>query len=298
MRNYTIRDFARDFPDDDSCLEWLKDFIYPGGIYCAKCEDITKHHRVRSRPSYSCDRCGHHVHPMAGTIYQDTRTPLKLWFYATYLMAQTRCGISAKQIQRETGVTYKTAWRMFNKIRSLLDEDIGGMGANGGVEVDETFMGGKPRGKAGQFPKKRGPKTGDEKKKVPVVGVLERGRGRVHATVTPDTKRDTIFPIIQERVLPRVTIYTDEAPHYRSLPKHGYDHRRVHHKSKIWVHGDAHTNTIEGFWSLLKRGIGGVYHSVSLKYLQSYLNEYSFRYNHRNDEVPMFQTMLSRVQKA
>ena len=139
MRNYTIRDFGRDFPDDETCLAWLRDYLYPEGIHCKMCGKVTKHHRVKSRPSYSCDRCGHHVHPTAGTIYENTRTPLKLWFYATYVMAQTRCGISAKRLERELGVTYKTAWRIFKQIRALLEEPLEPF--DGGVEVDETYMG-------------------------------------------------------------------------------------------------------------------------------------------------------------
>src|SRR5438034_6849456 len=122
QRFYTIRHFQRDFPTDEACLDWLRDFLYPNGIYCKVCQKVTKHHRVKSRPSYSCDYCGHHEHPMAGTIFQDTRTPLRSWFHAVFLMASTRCGISAKQLQREIGVTYKTAWRMFRQIRSLLNE--------------------------------------------------------------------------------------------------------------------------------------------------------------------------------
>lgn len=141
--NYTIRDFDRDFPTDDACLDWLRDFLYPGGIYCKVCEAVTKHHRIKSRMSYSCDRCGHHEHPMANTIFMDTRTPLRTWFHAVFLIASTRCGISAKQLQRETGVTYKTAWRMFNKIRSLLAEDTEMFG--GEVEVDEAYIGGRQK---------------------------------------------------------------------------------------------------------------------------------------------------------
>ncbi|MDO8616713.1 MAG: IS1595 family transposase [Dehalococcoidia bacterium] len=284
MNKYTIRDFDRDFPDDGACLDWLKDFLYPAGIPCKVCGEVTKHYRVKSRPSYSCSRCGHHVHPMAGTIYEDSRTPLKLWFYATYIMAQTRCGISAKQLQRETGVTYKTAWRMFRQIRSLLDEPTAPM--SGQVEVDETYMGGKRKGRIGR---------GIDK--TPVVGVVQRG-GRVVATKTPDVTRATVLPLIRQHVMPRSIVYTDEYRTYNTLPAHGYAHHRIHHSSKVYVRGDVHTNTIEGFWSLVKRGIGGVYHSVSDKYLQSYLNEYAFRYNHREDERPMFQSILARIQKA
>ena len=289
MEKYTIRDFDRDFPDDDSCLEWLKNYLYPSGIHCQSCEEVTKHHRMKKRPSYSCDRCGHHVHPMAGTIYQDTRTPLKSWFYATYLMAQTRCGISAKQIERELGVTYKTAWRMFKQIRTLLEEPLEPF--DGEVEVDETYWGGKAKNKAGR--KRR---MGRGVDKTPIVGVVKRG-GKVIATKTRDVSRATVLLIFKRHVLPKSTVYTDEYRTYDVLPAEGYRHRRIHHASRVYVRGNVHTNTIEGFWSLLKRGIGGVYHAVSDKYLQSYLNEYSFRYNHRDDEQPMFQTMLRLVSR-
>ena len=136
MERYTIRTFERQFPDDDTCLEWLKNYLYPHGVFCKTCQKITKHHKVVSRKSYSCDYCGHHVHPTAGTIYHKSSTPLRLWFHATFLMASTRCGISAKQLERELGVTYKTAWRMFKQIRSMLNSEDGPL--TGKVEVDET----------------------------------------------------------------------------------------------------------------------------------------------------------------
>jgi transposase len=116
---YSLMDFEREYPNDAACLEKLVEWLYPNGILCPNCKAITKHHRDRKRPSYSCQNCGHHEHPMSGTIFQDSATSLKLWFYAMYLMASTRCGISAKQIERETGVTYKCAWRMFKQIDSF-----------------------------------------------------------------------------------------------------------------------------------------------------------------------------------
>ena len=147
MTRYTIRDFEKEFPDDDACLEWLKNYLYPDGIHCKVCNRVTKHHRIASRKSYSCDVCGHHVHPTAGTIYHKSCTPLRLWFYGIYLMSATRYGISAKQLERELGVTYKTAWRMFKQIRSMLTEDHK---LSSGVEVDETYIGGKRPGKRGR----------------------------------------------------------------------------------------------------------------------------------------------------
>jgi len=174
MLPYTLKDFQRQYPDDATCLEWLRNYLYPDGIYCIKCEATTKHHRVKSRPSYSCDHCGHHVHPTAGTIFHKSPTPLSTWFYAIYLMASTRCGISAKQIQRETGVTYKTAWRMFKQIRTMLDErDSGqlGGGGKGGVEMDETYYGGRGKSYPGRA------SATDKHAKTPVVGMVER-KGR------------------------------------------------------------------------------------------------------------------------
>jgi len=126
MDKYTIRHFNADFPDD-VCLESLAKQIhptYPDGIHCRTCEEIRKHHRLTNRKAYSCDHCGTHVYPLAGTIFEKSSTPLKSWFYAMYLMASTRCGISAKQLERELGVTYKTAWRMFKQIRGLFGEEI------------------------------------------------------------------------------------------------------------------------------------------------------------------------------
>ena len=282
MERYTITQFNRDFPNDDACLEWLKNYLYPDGIFCETCKRVTKHHKIASRRSYSCDFCGHHVHPTAGTIFEKSTTPLKLWFHAIYLMSSTRCGISAKQIERETGVTYKTAWRMFKQIRSLLREEPKTL--EGTIEMDETYIGGKRPGKRGR---------GAEGKSI-VTGVAERN-GKLMAKKVPNVQAKTLLPIIKERVLPNSAIYTDELTSYDRVASLGYHHRRIHHASKVYVMGDVHTNTIEGFWSLLKRGISGVYHAVSEKYLQNYLDEYTFRYNHRNDEKSMFQTALERI---
>lgn len=293
MRKFTIRDFERTFPDEESCLEWLREYLYPDGIYCKVCGAVTKHHRMKNRPSYSCDRCGHHEHPMVGTIFERSRTPLRLWFRAVYLMAQTRCGISAKHLERELGVTYKTAWRMFKQIRTLLEEDGDGM-LSGTVEIDETFGGGKPRYRQ----PRKGPRSPDDPTaKIPVVGMVERG-GNVKAWVTEDVKTKTIRPLMEAHIFPASMVFTDDGRQYASVHRIGYQHQRINHSARVYVDGDVHTNTIEGFWSLLKNGIRGAYHAVGSDYLQSYVNEYTFRYNHREDTTPMFLTMLHQVAKA
>jgi transposase-like protein len=289
---YTIEDFNRQFPDDDACLEHLKEQRFPKGIaYCEKCKKDRKHYRITGRPVYSCDHCGTQISPMAGTIFEHSSTSLRLWYYAMYLMASTRCGISAKQVQRETGVTYKTAWRMFRQIRSLLSE--GDMQLEGeAVEIDETYHGGKRKGGHGrQLRNDKG-----EEMYAPVFGMVER-KGRVRAFATPNVKSATLLPFIRDYVLPKSTIFTDEYKVYGGIKnmKAGYTHRRIRHKQHVYVRGNVHTNTIEGFWSLVKRGIGGVYHQVSTKYLQSYLDEYSFRYNRRDQGNLIFTSLLKRV---
>lgn len=294
MLPYTFKDFQKQFPDDASCLEWLRNYLYTDGIFCNTCGAVTKHHRVKSRPSYSCDHCGHHVHPTADTIFHKSCTPLTTWFYAIYLMAQTRCGISAKQIQRETGVTYKTAWRMFKQIRSMLEEGSDPMGGRGkkanGVEVDEMYYGGKRKGNVGR------PMVGDRHGKTTVVGLVER-KGRVRAMVAADVKADTLVGIVREHVMPESTVFTDDFPSYDGLGVRGYQHHRIRHSEKVYVVGETHTNTIEGFWSLVKNGLRGVYHNVGRHYLQSYLNEYSFRYNRRFDVQPMFRSFMKQIEK-
>ncbi len=291
MKKYTIRHFDAQFPNDDACLEWLKSNRWPDGITCPTCERVTKHHKVTGRPVYACDSCGHHVSPMAGTIMAKSSTPLRSWFYAMYLMASTRCGISAKQLERELGVTYKTAWRIFKQIRSMLAEDISLEGSS--VEVDATFVGGKAKNmhKAKREATIRGRGTAG---KTAVLGMVER-KGSVVTTVVGEESRSAVLPHVREKVLDSSLIYSDEHSAYDPLNSMGYQHRRVHHAAKVYVQDDAHTNTIEGFWSLVKRGIGGVNHAVSKKYLQSYLNEYAFRYNRRAQEQPMFEAFLGQV---
>jgi transposase-like protein len=209
-----------------------------------------------------------------------------------YLMGSTRCGISAKQIQRETGVTYKTAWRMFRQIRSLLSED--GLQLEGStVEMDEMYHGGKRRHQGGQGR----PSYGSHK--VAVVGMVERrtdGKiGRVVARVAPDATKKTLHGLAKEYILPSSTVFTDDFVSYDGLQNLGYVHRRIRHSAKIYVSGDIHTQAIEGFWSLVKRGIGGVYHNVSAKFLQTYLDEYAFRYNLRDRGNLLFRAILERV---
>lgn len=292
---YSIFEFEAEFPNDDACLDWLVAHRYPDGIYCPKCERVTKHHRESKRPSFACQFCGHREHPMVGTIFENSATSLKLWFYAIYLMSSTRCGISAKQLERELGVTYKTAWRMFHQIRTLFEQDDDPL--SGDVEMDETFIGGKPR-KSDSIRNRRDAKRWVDEKKVPVFGMVERG-GRVRAKVVPSRQGDTLQAVANTHVLPESTIFTDEAPGYYQVGKGYVAHHRIRHRAKVYVEGDVHTQTIEGFWSLLKNGIRGAHHSVSEKYLQAYVDEFVFRYNNRNaGGRGMFTAMMNQIPEA
>ena len=286
MKRFTIHQFNEMFPDEETCLDAVRDMLYPEGIACRSCQEVTAHYRLKGRKAYSCQGCGTQVYPLAGTIFAKSSTPLRSWFYAMYLMASTRTGISAKQLERELGVTYKTAWRMFKEIRKLMNEDNGPL--FGAVEVDETYVGGKRRGKRGR---------GAAGKTI-VVGMVERG-GNAVTRVVGDVKAKTLLPIIQEHIptAPGTIIYTDELRSYQRLSSLGYAHETVQHVAKEYVSGTAHVNNVESIWSNTKRGIDGVNHSVRPKYLQGYLDSYVFRYNHRDDEQPMHGTLMAQISK-
>ena len=290
-------EFMREFPDDATCLEWLWRQRYAADgshAHCSKCGQTRKFHRVKSRPSWSCDTCGLHVHPTAGTIFHKSATSLHLWFYAMYLMTSTRCGISAKQLERELGVTYKTAWRMANLIRNVLMDQDGEPPLSGDVEADETWIGGKP--KIGQI------KTAHQRgrwafdRKTPIFGAVERN-GRVRATVVPDSRAVTLGYNVRRFVLPEARLITDDWRGYETVGREYAAHDTINHAQNVYVSGTVHTNTIEGFFGNVKRGISGNYHSVSRKWLQGYLNEYAWRYNHRRslDGRAMFHRLALRT---
>jgi transposase-like protein len=210
-------------------------------------------------------------------------------------MTSTRCGISAKQLERELGVTYKTAWRMMNLIRNrLMAQDYQGP-LSGEIEADETFVGGKPRQSYRNEVARRGwnMQTAYWDRKAIVFGAVQRG-GKVRAGVIQTSRGHVVRNKVREYVLPASTVYTDDFKAYNKLSGK-YTHKRINHSARIYVDGDVHTQTIEGFFSLFKNGVRGVYHSVSKKWLQGYVNEYVWRYNHRDEGEVMFKTLLLRA---
>jgi transposase-like protein len=306
----SLMEFMRDFPDDPACLEWLwRERFSEDGTYadCPKCKThraFKRYATSQRRQSWTCTGCGHHVHPTAGTIFHKSSTSLHLWFYAFYLMTSTRCGISAKHLERELGVNYKTAWRMLNRIRDDLMSQDGDGPLSGDVEADETAWGGKPRqGEIARIAREEGRDlssaggTWKQRNKKTVFAMVERG-GSVRASVVPSRGRATLHGEIVQHILPGSTVFTDDWSPYAGLDGRGYTHRRIRHSENVYVSGDVHTQTIEGFFSNLKRGIAGTYHSVSTRWLPAYLNEYVWRYNHRSDERSQFEALLLRSARA
>jgi transposase-like protein len=195
MNKYTILYFQKQFPNNDACLEWLKEYHWLDGIFFNKCGKITKHHLMTTHHSYSCQECGNHIHPTSGTIFHKSTTQLTIWFYTAFRMAQTRGGISAKQIKRETDVTYKTAWRMCNLIRRMLNE--GNDPLSDTIEIDESYCGGEEKNKHAKK-RTRGVQGRSTKTKKPVVGIVERGGKNLNAHVVDNVKKEIISPIVED----------------------------------------------------------------------------------------------------
>jgi len=276
---FTIKDFNEKYVSDDVCLQEIFENRFGNLKTCPECKTTTKFHKVSNRKCYACQNCGYQLHPLAGTIFHKSSTSLKNWFYALYLFANSKNGVSAKELERQLGVTYKCAWRMAKQIRLLFEQNKSLLSDI--VEADETYIGGKSKGKRG-----RGAEN-----KTSVVGLVQR-QGEVKARVTVNTKSITVKPLIRENVAIQSHIMTDEYRSYNNLDKYGYQHSRINHVSNQYVNGDVHTNTIEGFWSQLKRSINGTYHAVSPKYLQDYVNEFAWRYNLRSSDLPIFHLMV------
>ncbi len=287
----TVRDFFNRFPSDDACLDHVMDVRYGMRHVCAKCGQDATFHRLAKRKAYSCSRCGHHVYPCAGTIFEDSRTSLQLWFYAIYLFVVTRHGVSGKELQRALGVTYKTAWRMGHQIRDLMANADSFEMLRGHVELDEAYIGGKRSGG------KRG--RGAPGKTI-VMGLKER-KGRMIAGTIPNVKKDTLRKVVLATVEPGSTVSTDELYSYNLLTGESYQHGRVKHSAKQFAYYDYghdvvhHTNHVESFWRLFKKSVASTHIHVSPKYMDRYLNEFTFRLNHRDRGNAMFDLLIGAV---
>jgi transposase-like protein len=282
-KSFTVQDFFARFPTDDACLEHLFAVRYSPEPVCPKCGQIGAFGRLAKLPAWTCN-CGHHLHPMKGTPFERTHTPLQKWFYAMYLFTTSQHGVPAKELQRQLGVTYKTAWRIGHEIRKYMGDVDGDRGLGGHVEIDETFIGG--RKKTG----KRGRPAMDNK--AIVLGMLERG-GDVITRHVKNVRMDSLTPHIKSHVKRGTRISTDELISYHVLGRMGYDHRTVNHRAREYVRGDVHTNSIENFWSRLKNSIRGTHVHISAKHLPKYLSEFEFRFNRRKVPLSMFSDLMA-----
>ena len=282
---YTFAQFKTQFPDDDACLDAI--MARKNLKSCPGCGVVgAKFHRITGRRGYACQDCGHHVFPCAGTVFEHSSTSLTLWFHAMYLFTATRNGVSGKELQRQLGVTYKCAWRIGHQLRELMaarDKANNGGQLSGHVEIDETLVGGKIK-------RRKGIKSN----KFTVLGMVER-QGKIKNKVVSGNYPDEIMPVILEEIAPGTVISTDRWKGYRTLKKRGFKHGTVNHYVMQWKNGIHHTQTIEGFWAHLKRGISSTHVSVSGKHLQKYVDEFTFRYNNRQEPADMFQRMLNQI---
>ncbi|MDE1970781.1 MAG: IS1595 family transposase [Patescibacteria group bacterium] len=266
--NYTINNFKKEFPDEKACLDY---------IFAKKYPNAKQYYFVKGRKCYANPQ-GQQLHPLVGTIFEKSSTPLTLWFYAIFLFASSKNGVSAKELQRQLGVTYKTAWRIAHQVRALMAQD--GDKLSGIVEVDETYIGGYRKGGKGG------------KDKTPVFGMVSRG-GAVKTKTLSARETHLILKEIKKNIATGSAIVSDKFGVYKKTTKLGFTHSSVNHWKKEYARGATHTNTIEGFWSQLKRSLSGTYHSVSRKYLQSYVNEFSFRYAKPSFEI--FEGLMGRI---
>jgi len=273
---YTIKDFRTQFPTNDVCLDYVFKTKYP--------QQSQSYYRVTKRKCYANGE-GKQIHPLKGTIFEKSSTPLTDWFYAIYLFSATKNGVSAKELQRQLGVTYKCAWRLARKIRELMSESIPNNQLTGTVEADEMYVGGKQK------------KNKDLRSKATVVGVVER-QGKARIKQTEAYHPVSYFKFVFEHVQKNSRVITDEHLAYSLLGRHGYRHEAIKHKDGEYVRSkDIHTGYIDGLWSYMKRGLLRTFNgAVRRKYLQSYLEMYLFHYNHRFGPTrSLFQELIARV---
>jgi transposase-like protein len=270
------------FGSEDECRNHLRKLRWPDGVRCLRCGS-DKVPWLKEQKKHQCKSCRYQFSVTAGTIFHDTHLPLWKWFLAVYLIVEAKKGLSANQLKRTLGVSYKTAWYLCHRIRAALRE-VDAQLLKGIIEVDETFVGGKVEGMG----------RGYKENKTVVVGAFERG-GAIRLQVMSGRDRETLQGFIRENTAGDAqAIYTDELPSYVGIANETTEHEAVKHSDKEYVKGDVHTNSLENVWSLLKRSIIGSYHRVSTKHLDAYLDELEFRFNNR-ENPHMFRDAMCKL---
>ncbi|WP_395016088.1 IS1595 family transposase [Dongia sp.] len=281
---YTFKEFQAEYPDDGACLDRIFTIQFGSHeIICPTCGVHGKFNRIAKRRAYACSHCGHHVYPCVGTIFEKSRTPLTNWFFAMYLMTSTRHGVAAKELERQIGCTYKTAWRMAHELRKLMAAASDQTLLSGHIEVDETYVGGK--------------QTQDDRRiegsnKTIVFGMYERDRDIMRTGTVYSASQADLVPIIQNHVKVGSTISSDENQAYAKLDT-SYRHETVTHSAGEYARGKHHVNNLESHWGQLKRSIRGTHIHVSSQHLWKYAAEFAYRWNMRKSHEAMFNRLIA-----
>lgn len=269
---------ARHFHDDQKAREYLEALRWPNGAVCPHCGTAKEPYALKGRATrpgvWKCSDCREQFTVTVGTVFERSKIPLSKWLMATYLLCSSKKGISSHQLHRTLGITYKSAWFMTHRIREAMKDGsgglLGGTGTSGIVEADETYFGKtKGRGKGAHLSKKQ-----------KIVALVERN-GRVRAFHVPNVTVATLKPILESQIADTARLMTDDALHYCKIGKAFKSHETVNHTGREYARGDVTTNTVEGYFGILKRGINGVYQHVSSEHLKRYVEEFSFRYSNR-----------------
>lgn len=293
----TFFELLKKFPTEKAIIDHYIIVRYGDNVCCNHCNSNKVYRKHTEHKNFRCADCNNSFSVFKDTIFEDSSTDLIKWMFAIHLFLNGKKGISGCQLQREIGVTYKTAWRMLQQIRIAMGNEAMKELFKGCVEMDETYVGGKPRRTNFSSDKTKNLR-GRGTKKTPVVGIVSRENKRLYAQVALPNKDGQklsgkqLLKIIMDNVVEKSTIITDEFRGYNILGRTNFIHYRIDHQ-KSYADGDIHTNNIESFWSILKRGIYGIYHHVSVKYLQRYINEFCFRQNNR-DNLNIFDLVLKQ----
>lgn len=288
----SLPDLLNSFQDEQTCREYLAIQRWGKKPVCVHCGNMENIYTIEGGKRYKCSGCKKKFSVTVGTIFEKSHISLNIWFAAIYLATAHKKGISSLQLSRDLGITQKSAWFVLHRVREMLREKNPEI-LTGTVEADETFVGGKNKNRHAS--KKVEESQGRSvKDKTPVFGVIQRG-GKLNTRVVPDTKAKTLKPIVAELVERGAIVVTDEWNAYKGLTK-DYAHHVIRHRDNEYMRDGMHTNTIEGFWSLFKRGIYGIYHYASPKHLHRYTDEFSYRYNTRKElDQERFSSSLTRA---
>jgi len=289
-KEFDLVDLIERFGSEDRCHEYLEGLRWPDGVECPRCAS-KKISRIAKRRQFDCDSCRYQFSVRVGTLFHDSKLPLWKWFLAVYVMGESLKGVSANQLKRMLGVSYKTAWYLCHRIRAAMHEE-GAELLTGIVEADETYVGGK----AGGFRSKREAAQHRRDNKTVVMGAVQRG-GKVRLRVVPDATRASVHGFLNDVVADEAeAIYTDSHRSYRGIGDEDTLHEYVDHSADEWVRGQIHTNTVESVWSLFDRSVIGAYHKLSVKHLPAYLDEAAFRWNNRGNPYLFRDTILRLVE--